>query len=128
MAKKKSAATEEESLPFEAALAELQQIVEQLEGGELELEQSLTQFERGTGLLKQCFKTLQTAEQKIELLTSVDENGAIETEPFDATATIQKNEASAGRRKSSAASGQSSSADSAGTARTSRPLFDPDQD
>ena len=54
---------------FEAALAELEQIVERLEQGELSLEQSLRQFERGVELTRSCQKALREAEQKISILT-----------------------------------------------------------
>ena len=53
---------------FEAALAELEQIVLQLEQGDLPLEESLRQFERGVALTRNCQKALRQAEQKIRLL------------------------------------------------------------
>ncbi len=53
---------------FEAALAELEQIVERLEQGELSLEESLRQFERGVELTRSCQKALRDAEQKISIL------------------------------------------------------------
>ena len=53
---------------FEAALAELEQIVARLEQGELPLEESLRQFERGVALTRQCQKALSQAEQKIRIL------------------------------------------------------------
>jgi exodeoxyribonuclease VII small subunit len=54
---------------FEAALAELEQIVARLEQGELTLEESLRQFERGVELTRGCQRALQQAEQRIRLLT-----------------------------------------------------------
>ncbi len=53
---------------FEAALAELEQIVLQLEQGDLPLEESLRQFERGVALTRNCQKALRQAEQKIRVL------------------------------------------------------------
>lgn len=53
---------------FEQALAELEQLVEQLESGDLTLEDSLTQFERGVGLARECRESLQAAEQKVQIL------------------------------------------------------------
>ena len=53
---------------FEAALAELEQIVARLEQGELPLDESLRQFERGVLLTRQCQKALAQAEQKIRIL------------------------------------------------------------
>ncbi|HEY7754186.1 MAG TPA: exodeoxyribonuclease VII small subunit [Steroidobacteraceae bacterium] len=53
---------------FEAALAELEQIVMRLEQGDLPLEESLRQFERGVALTRSCQKALRQAEQKIRVL------------------------------------------------------------
>jgi exodeoxyribonuclease VII small subunit len=54
---------------FEAALAELEQIVQRLEQGELSLEESLRQFERGVELTRGCQKALRQADQKIQILS-----------------------------------------------------------
>lgn len=53
---------------FEEALAELEQLVEQLERGDLSLEESLARFERGVGLARECRDSLAAAEQKIQIL------------------------------------------------------------
>ena len=53
---------------FEAALAELETIVREMEAGKLPLEQSLSAFERGTALLKHCQDALAAAEQKLKIL------------------------------------------------------------
>jgi exodeoxyribonuclease VII small subunit len=53
---------------FEKSLAELEQIVERMEQGELPLDESLKQFERGIALARSCQSALQGAEQKVELL------------------------------------------------------------
>lgn len=53
---------------FEAALQELESIVQTLEGGGAPLEESLKAYERGTGLLNFCQTTLGQAEQKIRIL------------------------------------------------------------
>lgn len=53
---------------FEAALAELESLVQGMEGGKLSLEQSLGAYERGTALLKFCQDTLAAAEQKVQVL------------------------------------------------------------
>lgn len=92
----------DESPPrFEDSLAELQQIVSQLEGGTLGLEQSLGEFERGVKLLRTCYRILEGAEQKIELLTGINAQGEPETVPFDATATYDAKEQAVGRRRAS---------------------------
>ncbi len=54
---------------FEDSLKELETIVSKLESGELQLEQSLEQFEVGTKLYKECKDQLSVAENKIALLT-----------------------------------------------------------
>ncbi len=55
---------------FEKSIAELESIVLQLEKGELSLEDSLKQFEKGITLARKCEETLTRAEQKIEQLSS----------------------------------------------------------
>lgn len=52
-------------------MAELQEIVMQLEKGELPLEDSLKQFEQGISIARKCQDILNQAEQKIEILSAV---------------------------------------------------------
>ncbi|PID84634.1 MAG: exodeoxyribonuclease VII small subunit [Chloroflexi bacterium] len=59
-----------ETLTFEEALAELENIVAQLEAGELTLENSLSLFERGQQLAQRCNTQLETASLRIEQLTA----------------------------------------------------------
>ena len=66
----KSPAAEPKS--FEAALAELDQLVEKMESGQLPLEESLSAYQRGTELLKFCDRVLKDAEQKIKVLDAGD--------------------------------------------------------
>lgn len=66
---------------FETALSELETIVKNLESGNLALEESLKQFERGVKLTKQCLATLEHAEQKIMILAK--EDGEIKEKPFE---------------------------------------------
>ncbi|STX39255.1 exodeoxyribonuclease VII small subunit [Legionella feeleii] len=54
---------------FEKTMVELEEIVMQLEKGELSLEDSLKQFEKGITLARRCQDVLSQAEQKIETLT-----------------------------------------------------------
>ncbi|NND82803.1 MAG: exodeoxyribonuclease VII small subunit [Gammaproteobacteria bacterium] len=70
-------------LDFENAYAELQVIVERMELGEQDLEQSLADFERGVSLMKHCHAVLKQAEQKVEVLLK-DSDGLFKTEPFEA--------------------------------------------
>ncbi|MDO9556222.1 MAG: exodeoxyribonuclease VII small subunit [Coriobacteriia bacterium] len=53
---------------FGVALAELEQIVKELEGGQLELEESLARYERGVALLRTCKSKLADAEQRVTML------------------------------------------------------------
>ena len=53
---------------FEAALKELETLVEKMEQGDLRLEESLQYFERGVQLTRQCQQALQAAEQKVQIL------------------------------------------------------------
>ena len=68
---------------FEAGLAELEKIVEELEDGELPLEKSLTLFEKGVKLSDSCRKQLQEAESKVEIL--LKKEGRVEAEAFTLT-------------------------------------------
>ncbi|MCO8122115.1 exodeoxyribonuclease VII small subunit [Stieleria sp. TO1_6] len=68
---------------FEAALAEVEQVVEQLESGALGLSDSLVQYERGIQKIKQCHQVLEQAERKIAVLTAVDEDGTPSVEPVE---------------------------------------------
>jgi len=91
---------EENPPSFEDSLAELQQIAHELEEGSLGLEQSLGRFERGIALLRQCYRTLEQAEQRIEILTGFDAAGNAVAAPFDASATVDQTATSAaGKRK-----------------------------
>jgi len=69
-------------LDFEKALEELEQLVERLEAGELPLETSLAEFERGITLTRQCQQALRDAEQKVRQLTEQGEEAPFE--PGDA--------------------------------------------
>jgi exodeoxyribonuclease VII small subunit len=60
---------ETDELPFEAALAKLEQVVDRLEQGDLELEASLAAFEEGVRLSRRCASQLDAAEQRVEVLT-----------------------------------------------------------
>ena len=65
---------------FEKALAELESLVERLEAGDLSLEESLKDFERGVSLTRACQKALAEAEQKVQILLS--EGGEEKLEAF----------------------------------------------
>lgn len=84
---------------FESALGELEQIVADLEEGRLGLQEAMQRFEKGVGLLRDCYRILEQAEQKIEILTGFDADGNPTSEPFDASATYNKERPESGRRK-----------------------------
>ena len=66
---------------FEQALGELEALVEQLESGELSLDQSLKQFKRGVELTRLCQGILDQAQQVVEQLTDPDDESS--TIPFE---------------------------------------------
>ncbi len=65
---------------FEDTLAELEQLVNRLERGDISLEEALQAFERGVNLTRSCQKALQEAEQKVQIL--IDKNGGQALESF----------------------------------------------
>jgi exodeoxyribonuclease VII small subunit len=77
--------TEKTSKPsvstFETSLKRLEQLVTEMEGGDLSLDQMIQHFEEGTELVDQCGKRLNEVEQRIEKL--VKKEGKITSEPFD---------------------------------------------
>ncbi|MHB1951998.1 MAG: exodeoxyribonuclease VII small subunit [Acidiferrobacteraceae bacterium] len=66
---------------FEAALAELERIVERLESGQQTLEEALASFQRGIELTRVCQQGLKEAEQKVEQLVQ-QQGGDARIEPF----------------------------------------------
>ena len=65
---------------FEQALADLESLVTQMEQGDLTLDASLSAFEEGIKLTRECQTILDQAEQKVDILTS--KNGELQTAPF----------------------------------------------
>ena len=57
-----------EKLSFEQALTRLEQIVSQIEGGKVPLEESIEKYAQGIELIKQCRAILESAERKIQVL------------------------------------------------------------
>jgi len=58
----------QKTLTYEAALAELEQVVADMEGGKLPLEESLAAYQRGAELLRQCRSRLDDAQQQVRIL------------------------------------------------------------
>jgi exodeoxyribonuclease VII small subunit len=66
---------------FEQIMQQLEQIVEELEAGDLPLEKAMKKFEEGMKYSKQCTDLLEETEKKITLLLQ-KENGNVEEKPF----------------------------------------------
>ena len=73
-------ATKKADINFEKALEELEGIVEDLESGDLSLENSLKSFEKGIKLARQCQEQLSKAELQVQKL--IEENGELKTAPL----------------------------------------------
>ena len=73
MAGQSKKAGAQKELDFESAMAELEQIVADMEAGTLSLEESLTAYKRGAGLLAFCRGRLEDAQQQVSVL----ENGVL---------------------------------------------------
>jgi exodeoxyribonuclease VII small subunit len=65
--------TDIDKLSFEEAIKELTNIVGKIEQGEIPLQDSLEQYEKGMALIKQCRTILQKAEERIEKITKEEE-------------------------------------------------------
>lgn len=72
-----------EGLSFEEALKQLEDIVENLERGDVPLEQSITIYERGEALKKHCDKLLKMAESKVEKIRLSDKGHPEGVEALD---------------------------------------------
>ena len=82
MPKKKS-----DKINFESAIKELESLVEQMEQGDISLEKSLENFERGIELTRTCQKALQEAEQKVQILTQKQGEETVEDFHDESTRT-----------------------------------------
>lgn len=104
MAKKKKKVVRKsiDSVSFEQALEELTTIVASLEDGQLGLEASLHEYEKGVKHLKQCHRLLANAERKIQLLKGIDADGNPVTQSFDdeEDESLEQKAQSRGRRRS----------------------------
>ena len=72
----------EKKISFEQSIARLDEIVRHLEKGDLPLDESLTLFEEGTGLIAACSKMLDKAEQKVVKLKKGPDREPVEL-PFE---------------------------------------------
>jgi exodeoxyribonuclease VII small subunit len=88
----KKPVAEQPTFNFEKALEELEQLVGKMEQGDLTLEQSLQEFERGVELTRHCQRALQEAEQRVEIL--LQKSGEATLSPFSpSTPSISGDEA-----------------------------------
>jgi exodeoxyribonuclease VII small subunit len=69
-------------IKFEVAIKGLEDIVDRLEKGDLSLDETLSEYENGIKLYKQCVAMLENAEKKIQVLAK-DENGVLRTKDFE---------------------------------------------
>jgi exodeoxyribonuclease VII small subunit len=74
--------TTKSAFDFEASLAQLEALVQQMEKGDLTLEESLAAFELGIGLTRGCQQALAQAEQKVNVLMQ-DAQGRVIEQPFN---------------------------------------------
>jgi exodeoxyribonuclease VII small subunit len=70
-------------LTFEEAMSALEDVVRQLESGEVDLEKSIALYERGAELKAHCEAKLKKAEEKVELITRNDRGEPTGTQPLD---------------------------------------------
>ena len=68
------------AMNFEDALAELEQIVRRLEGGQIKLDEAIMSYERGTQLKRHCERKLNEAQQRVDRIV-IGPEGAIGVEP-----------------------------------------------
>ncbi|MDA7949955.1 MAG: exodeoxyribonuclease VII small subunit [Pirellulaceae bacterium] len=87
MTKKNEKPRIDSGLSFEEALGELETMVAQLEHEGLSLDDSLSNYEKGVAYLNFCHQKLQAAEQKVEVLKGIDENGDEIVLPFEGAKT-----------------------------------------
>ena len=99
-------------IDFETSLGEIEQIVRDLEGGNLTLDESLKQYEHAVGKMRQCYGLLEVAERKISVLAGFDAEGNPVTKPMNEpevdasveTEALLHKQKSRGRRRGAAGS------------------------
>jgi exodeoxyribonuclease VII small subunit len=72
-----------DQMSFEAAMAELEKVVGQLERGDVALEESIALYERGAALKKRCEAKLNEAQEKVAAITLDADGKPTGTTPFD---------------------------------------------
>lgn len=85
-------------------MAEVEEIVGRLENGQLDLAESLDQYQRGIETLKECHQLLAVAERRITLLSGFDADGNPVTSPFDeADMSLSEKQSRRGSRRGASA-------------------------
>jgi exodeoxyribonuclease VII small subunit len=87
-----------QELKFEDALKRLEKIVDELEGGDLSLDEALEKYEEGIRLSKTCAKKLEAARKKVEILLK-SEDGTVELKEFDEKMAEEPEKAEGIKRK-----------------------------
>ena len=101
-----------EECSFEDSLSALEHVVHDLEDGNLGLTEALDRYEAGVKHLKRCYRLLEAAERRIELLTGVNEDGTPSTEPFAESSESLAESAGRRRRPRGKTSGKTEGSDS----------------
>jgi exodeoxyribonuclease VII small subunit len=83
---------EPKNIKFEEAIKRLETIVQKLEAGDVPLDESLSLYEEGISLFKQCSSKLDEAKKKVEILTKKGANPKLEPEPFEDEELEEKEE------------------------------------
>jgi len=88
MAEKRAKKTDDAEPTFEEALKRLEEIVRELEDGNVGLNEALAGYEEGVKQLRRCYDLLKHAERRIELLSGVDAEGNPIVRPLEDQATL----------------------------------------
>ena len=83
MSERETPETPVEEMTFEQAMAELERVVGQLEGGEVALDRSIALYERGAALKARCEAELKRAEARVEQITTDAAGAPVATKPLD---------------------------------------------
>jgi exodeoxyribonuclease VII small subunit len=90
--KRKSKKNNIDSLSFEQAIENLTEIVDKIETGQVPLQESLQQYEKGMEMIKHCRKILLDAEKRIEQIAENEGDDALEEQDDEATEEDAENE------------------------------------
>lgn len=111
----------EQQPTFEQAYARLEQVVRQLEGAPVGLDEALKLYEEGMANLKSCQKLLEAAERRIELVTQASAAGEASTVPFDDDDAQLHEKVGRRRARPAGLSAAEAKGESAGKGRSSKP-------